>query len=94
MFLKLTETIGIIERVAVQRTGKKKWPFLTNLATSHLSGKLFSKDSSSSQTGYNDTDFKSLSCRGAENIKGQTNKPTNFGYYIIDLCNHCILVLI
>jgi hypothetical protein len=52
------------------------------LATGRFSGKIFSKVSTSGHKGSNNTGFKSLSCPGAEPIKGQTNKQTNFEYYI------------
>jgi hypothetical protein len=54
-----------------------------NLASGHFSANVSSLLFTSSDAGSNDTSLKSLSCWGAEPIKGQTNEPT-FEYYNID----------
>jgi len=52
------------------------------LATGRFSKKKFSKVSTSGHEGSNDNGLKSLSCPGAEPIKNQINKQTNFGFKI------------
>ncbi len=56
--------------------------FFDNLATGHFSGKICFEGHSSGHIGSNDTGLEFVSCLGAEKKGAQTDRHTDFEYYV------------